>query len=65
MHCSDWPARHGARPTRGVEDDGWSQSQSYIVVKSGEQLFPRTFPGTDSKKKKEEMVAEQADTKGE
>lgn len=62
MHCSDWPARQGARPTGGVEDDG-SQIQSYIVVKSEEWWLPRIFPGTDTHEK-EEMVAEQTDTKG-
>lgn len=62
MHCSDWPARQDARPTDGVEGNGWSQIQSY-VVKSEEWWLPRMLPGMDTHRK-EEMVAEQADTKG-
>ena len=52
VHCSDWPARHGTRPTRGVEDDGWSQSQSYIVVKAGSSCSQGHFLAHTAKKKK-------------
>lgn len=60
MHCSDWPARHGARSTFEVEDDGWMpirKGKSWI--KNEEGWFPKDILGGRHQERREWMLRRQ------